>query len=392
MTTDLDGQRAFVMTMRAREQDIRRDKAASNICTNQALLALAASVYLATIGPHGLRDVAALGAARAAELESALAAAGAPRIHRRSVPQRVCRPRAQMPGLIHRRLLDRGILAGLVLADAEPDDPSLADGLLVCATEVTTSREIERFAEALAEVLSGRPPAAVEAGAGSDRSTPRRERSMSVTGTRLQPTIFERGRPGRGGGKIPHPPKDALDRIPAAARRSGAAGPAGDERAGRRSPLRQPVAAQLRGGHRVLPARLVHHEVQPEAQRMGGAPAGLRQPPSARPGRGRPGDAPDAVRARRGAGRDLRDARGHAPAGGRRPGRADRDPDDPGLPPGSRRHRPRPGARARIRATGPTRRPRRWPATRRSRSRRPRTAASTSTRSGRRSARGPRRS
>ena len=81
MTTDLDGQRAFVMTMRAREQDIRRDKAASNICTNQALLALAASIYLATIGPHGLRDVAALGAARAAELEAALAAVGVPRIH-----------------------------------------------------------------------------------------------------------------------------------------------------------------------------------------------------------------------------------------------------------------------------------------------------------------------
>ena len=166
MTVDLDGTRAFVMTMRAREQDIRRDKAASNICTNQALLALAASVYLATIGPHGLRDVAALGATRAAELEEALAAAGAPRIHTgpflNEFAVRVPDARA-----VHRRLLDRGVLAGLVLADVEPDDPSLADGLLVCATEVTTSAEIGRFADTLGEVLSGRPPAAVEAGAGS---------------------------------------------------------------------------------------------------------------------------------------------------------------------------------------------------------------------------------
>ena len=111
MTTDLDGQRAFVMTMRAREQDIRRDKAASNICTNQALLALAASIYLATIGPHGLRDVAATGAARAAQLEAALdtrrsAAPQAAYLNEFAV--RIPDARA-----VHRRLLDRGILAGL---------------------------------------------------------------------------------------------------------------------------------------------------------------------------------------------------------------------------------------------------------------------------------------
>jgi glycine dehydrogenase subunit 1 len=154
MTTDLEGKRAFVMTMRAREQDIRRDKAASNICTNQALLALAASVYLATIGPHGLRDVAATGAARATELEAALAAAGAPRLHRgpylNEFAVRVPDARA-----VHRRLLDRGVLAGLVLSDAEPDDPALADALLVCATEVTTSDEIARFAAALGDELGG---------------------------------------------------------------------------------------------------------------------------------------------------------------------------------------------------------------------------------------------
>ena len=168
MTTDLDGKRAFVMTMRAREQDIRRDKAASNICTNQALLALAASVYLATVGPHGLRDVAALGAARAAELELALATAGAPRIHRGPYLNEfaVHVPNARN---VHRRLLDRGVLAGLVLADVEPDDPTLQDALLVCATEVTTGTEIDRFAEALGDVLAGRPPTAVEAGAGSER-------------------------------------------------------------------------------------------------------------------------------------------------------------------------------------------------------------------------------
>jgi glycine cleavage system pyridoxal-binding protein P len=54
---------------------------------------------------------------------------------------------------VHRRLLDAGVLAGLVLADAEPDDPSLVDGLLVCATEVTTSAEIAQFAGALSAVL-----------------------------------------------------------------------------------------------------------------------------------------------------------------------------------------------------------------------------------------------
>jgi glycine dehydrogenase subunit 1 len=148
MTTDVDGRRAFVMTLRAREQDIRREKAASNICTNQALCALAASIYLASIGPHGLRDAAAMGAARASELETALAAAGAPRLH--SAPYlNEFAVRVPHAAQIHRRLLGRGVLAGLVLAEAEPGDPSLADALLVCATEVTTAREIEAFATAL---------------------------------------------------------------------------------------------------------------------------------------------------------------------------------------------------------------------------------------------------
>jgi glycine dehydrogenase subunit 1 len=183
MTTDLDGKRAYVMTMRAREQDIRRDKAASNICTNQALLALAASIYVSTLGPHGLRDVATLGAARAAELEAALAAVGVGRLHPgpylNEFAIRV--PRARN---VHRRLLDRGVLAGLALADVEPDDPSLQDALLVCATEVTTTADIERFAVALDDILSGRPPIGTEAGAGTDdpRAMERAARATTPTG------------------------------------------------------------------------------------------------------------------------------------------------------------------------------------------------------------------
>ncbi len=153
-TTDADGRRAFVMTLRAREQDIRRERAASNICTNQALCALTATVYLATMGPHGLRDAAALGAARARELERALAAAGAPRIHAAPYLNEFAVRIPDAPR-IHAALLERGILAGLPLASWFPADPVLRDALLVCATEVTRPAEIEAFASALADVTAG---------------------------------------------------------------------------------------------------------------------------------------------------------------------------------------------------------------------------------------------
>ncbi|MGZ6267732.1 MAG: aminomethyl-transferring glycine dehydrogenase subunit GcvPA [Candidatus Limnocylindrales bacterium] len=153
LTSDVDGRRAFVMTLRAREQDIRREKASSNICTNQALCALAAAIYLAAIGPHGLRDVAALGAARAEELERALTGAGAPRLHPGPYLNEFA-VRVPNAAAIHRRLMDRGILAGLVLAEIEPADPALADALLVCATEVTKPAEIALFGRALEEEIS----------------------------------------------------------------------------------------------------------------------------------------------------------------------------------------------------------------------------------------------
>jgi Glycine cleavage system protein P (pyridoxal-binding), N-terminal domain len=152
MTTDVDGKRAWVMTLQAREQHIRREKATSNICTNQTLLALAASVWLAALGPHGLRDVAALGAAKAAELEAALAKIGVARVHPGAYLNEFV-IRVRNAAGVHKALLSRGVLAGLVIGEAVPDEPGLADALLVCTTEVTTSEEIAIFARELGAVM-----------------------------------------------------------------------------------------------------------------------------------------------------------------------------------------------------------------------------------------------
>jgi len=150
-TKDVDGKEAYTMTIRAREQDIRREKAASNICTNQSLCALAATVYLSVVGPSGLLDVARVGAQRARELERALAAAGAARMHDAPYLNEfaVRVPDAQAT---HDALVERGVLAGVPLSTWY-DEPELADALLVCATEVTLPEEIEAFAGALAEVV-----------------------------------------------------------------------------------------------------------------------------------------------------------------------------------------------------------------------------------------------
>ena len=152
-TTDMEGRRAFVMTLRAREQDIRRDRAASNICTNQALCALAATAYLATVGPHGLRDVAAAGAAAARRLERALAEVGIERLHAGPYLNEFA-VRVPEAKATHARLLEQDVLAGLPLARWYPDDAELADALLLAATELTTDDDIERLVAGLKAVTT----------------------------------------------------------------------------------------------------------------------------------------------------------------------------------------------------------------------------------------------